>query len=76
MTPNSDSAFEIFSEAIQLPTHERIAFLDRACAGDTHLRRGIEALLRSNDRVEGFLEAPPTGSIRERREKVDRKSVV
>jgi serine/threonine protein kinase len=70
MAPNSDSAFEIFTEAIQLPSDERIAFLDRACAGDTDLRRTIEALLRSNDRAGGFLEAPPTASISERREKV------
>src|SRR6516162_3444587 len=70
MTHNSDSVFEIFSEAIQLPSDERIAFLDRACAGDTDLRRSIEALLRSNDRAEDFLEDPPKGSISERREKV------
>ena len=44
---------DLFTEAIQLPTEERMAFLDRACAGDEDLRRRIEALLKFNDRVQG-----------------------
>src|SRR5712672_3685427 len=63
MTPNSGRAIEVFTEAIQLPIGERPAFLDRACAEDEGLRRKIEALLRSNDRAEGFLEQPAAGEI-------------
>jgi serine/threonine protein kinase len=58
MTTNSGGAIEIFTEAIQLPTEDRAAFLDRACGQDEPLRRKIDALLRSNDRAEGFLEQP------------------
>jgi serine/threonine protein kinase len=49
---------EIFTEAIQLPVEERIAFLDRACAEDQTQRRKIEALLKSNERAADFLEQP------------------
>src|SRR5215831_2502445 len=54
---------ELFSKAIKLPTEERIAFLNRVCADDQHLRRGIEKLLRFSDRAGDFMEAPPIGSI-------------
>src|SRR5258708_4217588 len=69
MTPNSGRAIEVFTEAIQLPIGERPAFLDRACAADEGLRRKIEALLRSNDRAEGFLEQPAAGEISAERAK-------
>ena len=69
MTSNPNRDIELFAEAIQLSPAERIAFLDRACADDADLRRRIEALLRSNDRVGAFLEEPPTGSITEERPK-------
>jgi serine/threonine protein kinase len=61
---------EVFTEAIQLPSEERIAFLDRACPDDEELRRRIEKLLRSNDRAGDFLETPPSGSISEVRARV------
>ena len=70
MPGNRKSDIEIFTEAIQLATEERIAFLDRACADDAGLRQKIESLLRSNDRAGAFLEEPPTASIGEAREKV------
>ena len=69
MTGNCKNDVEVFTEAIQLPNAERIAFLDRACAGDEGLRRRIEALLKSNDRAGDFLETPPFGSIGEGRAK-------
>jgi serine/threonine protein kinase len=58
MTPDSGRDIEVFTEAIQLPVGERVAFLDRACAEDEGLRRKIDALLRSNDRAGSFLEEP------------------
>ncbi len=70
MTPNSARALEVFTEAVQLPSEERTAYLDRACARDDELRRKVEALLKSNDRAGNFLEQPPTGSITEGRAKI------
>src|SRR5215469_4042069 len=70
MTSDRKGDVEIFTEAIQLPDEERIAFLDRVCAEDQELRCRIEALLRSNDRASNFLETPPTGSLVEVRTKI------
>src|SRR4051812_28084536 len=69
MTPNSGRVIEVFTEAIQLPTEERVAFLDRVCAEDDGLRRKIEALLKSNDRAGAFLEGPPATVIGQERAK-------
>jgi len=70
MRGNSQRDFELFTEAIQLPMGDRVAFLDRACAEDDDLRRKIEALLKSNERTGDFLETPPAGSIEEVRARV------
>src|SRR4051794_19400420 len=70
MTSNSERALEIFTEAIQVPTEERVSFLERACAGDEELLRKVEALLKSNDRAGAFLEEPPTASLSEERARV------
>jgi hypothetical protein len=70
MTANPKRDVEIFAEAIQLPTEQRIVFLDRVCAGDKDLRQRIEALLRSNDRAGDFMEEPPTGSLSEGRARI------
>jgi serine/threonine protein kinase len=71
MTPNSGRALELFTEAAQLPFEQRGVFLDGACAGDEDLRRKIEALLKSNDRVGDFLEEPPSAMIEEGRAKAN-----
>jgi serine/threonine protein kinase len=60
---NSGRAIEIFTEAIQLPVGERIAFVERTCADDEELRRKIEALLKSNERAGDFLEQPASATI-------------
>ena len=70
MTGDRKRDIEVFTEAIQLPHEERVAFLDRVGAEDKDLRRRIEKLLRSNDRAGDFLEKPPTGSISVERAKV------
>jgi serine/threonine protein kinase len=70
MTADSGRAIEIFTEAIQLPTGERAAFLEQACGEDVGLRRKIEALLKSNDRAGGFLEEPASASVGDRRAKM------
>ena len=70
MTTNSGRAFEIFTEAIQLPAEEQSPFLDRTCVGDEGLRRKIEALLKSNERAESFLERPASADVGVTRAKV------
>src|ERR1700678_2943321 len=51
-------ALEVFSEAIELPAHERAVFLQQAYAGDEELRQRVAALLAAHDRVGDFLEDP------------------
>jgi len=70
MISNSGRAFEVFTEAVQLPIDERVAFLDRACAGNEELRQKVEALLKSSDRAGDFLEEPPTGAIQQAKARV------
>lgn len=48
---------QVFSEACDLPSHERAAFLDGACADQSHLRAEIEAMLAADRR---HVEATPT----------------
>src|SRR5215207_8651188 len=38
---------------------ERAAYLDQACAGDTELRRSVDALLLAHQKAGGILEAAP-----------------
>jgi len=59
MTGDSGRDIEVFTEAVQLPIEERVAFLDRACAEDEDLRHKIEAWLKSNDQAGAFLEELP-----------------
>lgn len=51
-------AFEIFQAAVELHEKDRAALLDRECADDAELRSEVEALLASDERVEGFIESP------------------
>ena len=69
MTSNPGRILELFTKAAQLPVEQRGAFVDDACAGDEELRHKIEALLKSNERVGGFLEEPPSAVIEEGRAK-------
>src|SRR5258708_1320030 len=55
--PNRDVV--IFTEAVDLPTRERAAYLERACEGDAKLREKVEALLQTHDHVGDFLEESP-----------------
>jgi serine/threonine protein kinase len=50
-----------FHEALELPPHERSAFLDAACSGDAELRREVEALLNETADTKNFMEAPAGG---------------
>ncbi|HYO63707.1 MAG TPA: serine/threonine-protein kinase [Pyrinomonadaceae bacterium] len=47
---------ELFAAALERAPGERAAFLDAACGADADLRREVEALLRSDERAEDFIE--------------------
>jgi serine/threonine protein kinase len=57
--PDQDVA--IFTEALQMPDGERVAFLDRVCGNDSELRTRVEALLKSHSQIGDFLEQSPQG---------------
>ena len=50
-----------FHLALEMPTGERRAFLDRACAGDAALRQRLEVLLRAHEDPGSFLGRPAAG---------------
>ncbi len=52
--------YQLFDQALELPQHERTAFLDQACGGDAALRQEVEALLEQEARTTagGILNTP------------------
>src|SRR6266568_297475 len=58
MIDTPKNARDIFLAAVERPADERAAFLDAACAGDTELRRRVEALLRAHDEPGSLLDRP------------------
>src|SRR5579863_2848957 len=58
MPQPSEREIEIFNEALELSAAERVAYLDQVCVGDAVLRQCVEAVLRANDEVGGFLKSP------------------
>ncbi|WP_158787503.1 serine/threonine-protein kinase [Granulicella sp. L46] len=55
MDKQDEAAERLFEEAVGLQRDRRSAFLDGACAGKPDLRRTVEGLLHSSDRLSGFL---------------------
>jgi serine/threonine-protein kinase len=49
---------DLFQAALERAPEERMAFLDRSCAGDPALRREIDALLSSDELAKSFIETP------------------
>src|SRR2546430_1356774 len=49
---------EIFQSALDLPSEQRSAFLDQACASDHGLRAEIESLISSYEKAGNFIEQP------------------
>jgi serine/threonine protein kinase len=49
---------QLLDAALERPPAERAAFLAEVCAGDETLHQQMEALLRSDEAVENFIEAP------------------
>ena len=52
----------VFTDAVELPSDERPAFIARACGSDAELAREVESLLAAHDGDAGFLELPATGA--------------
>src|SRR6266700_918039 len=62
MTPSQLKTIEeIFYRALDRDPDQITAFLDTACGGDELLRRTVEALLASRQRVGSFIETPAVG---------------
>ena len=57
-------AESVFSAALARPPVERVAYLDVACRDDPALRARVDALLRADDGLGGFLEPPPRPNLR------------
>lgn len=51
-------AISILDDALDLPHAERERFLERACGGDTDLRRSVDALLTADSKSGGVLDRP------------------
>jgi serine/threonine protein kinase len=70
MLEPSEREIEAFNAALELPAHERTAYLDKACAGDAALRQRVEELLQVSEAAGAFLKSPaavppgPGGTIR------------
>lgn len=59
MTPERWQQIEkIYHSALELAENERLAFLQKACAGDEALRHEVESLLRSEVSGDRFIEEP------------------
>jgi hypothetical protein len=54
---------EIVYEAVELRAHDREAYLEQACNGDTTLRQEVDALVAASDQAGTFLDpiASPRG---------------
>jgi serine/threonine-protein kinase len=63
MTPERWQDVErLFHAALEVPAHERAAFLQDSSAGDDSLRCEVESLLHESSLADGFLEGPVAGA--------------
>lgn len=59
MQPERWSEIEkLYHSAAVLSPHERAAFLERVCSGDSALRQELESLLAHDQQAENFIESP------------------
>ncbi len=63
--PSWSRVSDLFDLALELPVHERSAFLDRACAGDIVLRNELESLLAADAQAGTFLEGDALSIVRD-----------
>jgi hypothetical protein len=52
----ADQIKAVFLAALETPTDQRPAYLDRACCGDAGVRRRVEALLRAHEGTDRLLD--------------------
>jgi hypothetical protein len=64
MTNRPDRKAAFFSAARLLPAGGRVAYLDKACAGEAALRGRVEQLLKLSEEAWAFLEQPAPGATR------------
>ena len=69
-----DRIDDVFQAALDLPPHERDAFVQRACAADAELRRAVDRLLGAHERAQadGFMEGRAFDTAGERDARGDR----
>ena len=48
----------VVDESLHLPEPERVAFLEKACAGQPELRQEVDSLLAGADEAQDFIEEP------------------
>ncbi|HEY5042957.1 MAG TPA: hypothetical protein VIK53_13245 [Verrucomicrobiae bacterium] len=58
MTDPLNHEMVVFNAALELPAAERVAYLERACAGDGELLRRLRALLQAYEAAGDFLAEP------------------
>ena len=56
MSSSKDRVEQLFSEALDLPTSDRDAYLDKQCGDDAELKRRVQALITAHHSSTGFLE--------------------
>jgi serine/threonine-protein kinase len=56
--PHWENLKEIFHEAVKLPSHQRVAYLDRACDGNGSLRQAVEQLIGDHEKSDNFVDVP------------------
>src|SRR4029453_16090872 len=63
-----DRGADVFQAALDLPLHERNAFVERACAADADLKRAVDRLLGAHERAQadGVMEGRAFASTAER----------
>jgi serine/threonine-protein kinase len=61
----ADRIKTVFLAALETPIDQRPTFLDRACGGDTEVRRRVEALLRAHEEPDRLLDRPAWQATRD-----------
>ncbi len=57
------AAARVFYAALQVPTGERAAFLQQACADNSELRAAVERMLQGHEQVNGLLDQPDLAAL-------------
>lgn len=56
---------QIFHDAVKLPSDERTAYLDKACAGDSDLRAAVKSLVKSHEKTRNLVDMPVYEAVAE-----------